>query len=110
MYEVTIKCPTPAKPEGMTDRMWLANIKRLGFVLGGDWVVGVRSTKAVWRVESDGRKIVEGFIYRNKDTTWAIEQALRWWRAEIRLLLDTEELDWQYGVTASARSVPLAGA
>lgn len=105
-YQVTIKHPTPVKPESMTDRAWQANIARLGFVVGGAWIVGFSTTKSVWRVESDGRKISHGYIYRNKDTSWAIEQALGWWRSEIRLLLGAEEYEWLHSVQASAKVLP----
>jgi len=105
-YKVTIKCSAPPKPEAMTDRTWLSHISRLGFVLGGDWVMGLRTLRAVIRVESDDRKIIEGYTYRHKDSTWAIEQALRCWRTELRLLLDVEEHDYTFPLTISVKVLP----
>lgn len=107
MYEVTIKHPTPTKPDSMTDRAWLSNIARLGFVVGGDWTMGLRSMRAVLRLEPDGRRIADGYItYRAKDSSWAIEKALSAWRTEMRLLLDTEEHDWPYALQVSAKLLP----
>lgn len=67
VYEVTIKCPAPPKPDGMSDRIWRANVERLGFVLGGDWLMGLRSLKAVLSVVGDEGRVLDGYVYRRKD-------------------------------------------
>jgi hypothetical protein len=106
IYEVTIKCPTPSKPEEMADLTWAANIERLGFVVGGDWTIGLRTARVVLLVGSDGRRINDIYTYRYKDTSWAIEQALRAWRTEMRLLVGAERHEWPYPLQVSAKTLP----
>jgi hypothetical protein len=71
--------------------MWHANLDRLGFILGDEWTVRERSLVMKATVEGDGMKVRESFVYRPKDGSWAIEQALRRWRTEMRALLGLDE-------------------
>lgn len=105
VYEITITCPRPQRPDEISDRMWTANLDRLGFVVGGKWYKDTDTIRAVLDVKSDEGRITEGYRYRTKDSSWAIEQALRWWRGEMWLLLNQEERRWDQPIEVSCIAI-----